>query len=171
MFDIRQPNGTQLRPDVATVNSDGYTICYDTSVASLSSNSAIPQPSSTNTAAVIVETIVTKHHRSQIARYKAKEHKYKAAVEQAGHQFQPIIMSQRGVMDAKTAAYVRGLFGEDDEERRMRLGVDRPHSWGSLRHMLALMQVGLLRGVADAIPRRHRSLLRKLAQQAMPPPI
>ena len=169
MFDIRRPNGTRIRPDVATVDKDNYTICYDMSVTSLSSNAAIPQPSQTNAPEAIVEQIVTTHHKTQRIRYRRKERENAGPVEQAGHRFQPIIMSQRGVMDAKTAAWVAGLFGNEvDETRRKSATFDKPHSWGSLRHMVALMQIGMLRGLADAIPKRHRSLMRYLQQQAIP---
>ena len=51
----------------------------------------------------------------------------------------------------------------------MQPAFSRPHVWNTPRHMLALVQIGLLKGVAKAVPKRHESLMRALQRRHLLP--
>ena len=103
-------------------------------------------------------------HQPQINRVAIKNGKYQIPVALAGHHFQAIAVSPTGAMDEGTTQFIRRLAKTQEERDHEYLTTDcsRSLNWNTPRHMLALVQIGVLRGVAQALPKRHESLLRQL---------
>jgi len=167
IFDLTSPQGHALRVDAAMVDPAGKALLIDFSVASVTSNSALP-PSAD------VESIVSQPQRVQAARVAAKRGKYEATVQLAGHRFLALVASPGGILDAASSSFVRSLAPRQpaphqEEELFVQPAFSRPHVWNTPRHMLALVQIGLLKGVAKAVPKRHESLMRALQRRHLLP--